>query len=220
MGFLTKNKRMILISALLFGTMALTEGSALHYHEREAKEKVSKLDYITGVLIESRTGLKKADEARLARLILSESEKYGLDPMLVLAVIKTESTYYNWARSHRGARGLMQIMPHTGRWAARKLALKWRGIRTLYDPYTNVKMGIFYLSALKKRYGGDTLLTLAAYNAGPTRLAAIIRKGRRPPSRYARSVLANYLRLRMDAGIIEEAPLKRAAIAGDGRLPS
>jgi soluble lytic murein transglycosylase-like protein len=146
--------------------------------------------YVLDVLRRSRTGLSSVEEAHLAEVILRESAAYEMDPLLVLALMKTESEFYNWSKSLKGAVGLMQILPSTGRALARELSLDWDGEGTLFNPYINVKMGIHYLSALNGRYN-DTATTLAAYNAGPTGAAYMARRGD-PPARFAARVLGNY----------------------------
>lgn len=90
----------------------------------------------------------------------------GVDPALVAAVILAESKFNETAASHRGARGLMQIMPETGTWIAEKM--KWRDFTPaqLADVRTNIRMGTWYLAYLLKVYQGNTVLALAAYNAG------------------------------------------------------
>lgn len=90
----------------------------------------------------------------------------GVDPALVAAVILAESKFNETAASHRGARGLMQIMPETGTWIAEKM--KWRDFtpEQLADVRTNIRMGTWYLAYLLKVYQGNTVLALAAYNAG------------------------------------------------------
>ena len=150
------------------------------------------LAYVMEILGNYRTGLSAIEELRLAEVILEESRNYNIDPLLVLALIRTESTFYNWSRSRRGAMGLMQIRPRTGKHLARELDLKWDGIETLLDPYTNVRLGVHYLSILRERFGDDLKKILAAYNYGPSYLKNRIRKGKRLPQRYANTVLANY----------------------------
>ena len=72
------------------------------------------ITYVRDVLKESRTGLGSLEEFKLAEVILFESVSHRIDPLFVLALIKTESTFYNWSRSDNGAVGLMQIRPATG----------------------------------------------------------------------------------------------------------
>lgn len=86
---------------------------------------------------------------------------HEIDPLLILSLIRQESAFNPEARSHVGARGLMQLMPATAR------ELK-RGVRTtqLVDPDLNLKLGIKYFKRLLKKYDGNLIHTLAAYNAG------------------------------------------------------
>ena len=156
------------------------------------------LAYITSVLEERITGLSLAQEQSLAVVILEESRAYSVDPLLVMAIIETESTYYNRARSNKGAIGLMQIMPATGVWVAEMLEVNWHGEPTLYDPHTNVRLGTMYFSMLRKRFDNDTHISLAAYNAGPTNVSARIRHGRTLPVVYADKVLKSYKELKED----------------------
>ncbi|MBI2413647.1 MAG: lytic transglycosylase domain-containing protein [Deltaproteobacteria bacterium] len=125
------------------------------------------LTYVRDVLKESRTGLGSLEELKLADVIFFESVSHKMDPLFVLALIKTESTFYNWSRSMNGAVGLMQIKPATGEELAEELDLKWKGEETLLNPYLNVKMGVHYFSNLMERYDDDAEVTLAAYNVGP-----------------------------------------------------
>lgn len=155
----------------------------------------SEADYILKILREHRTGLTLGEEEELAKIIVSESERNGLEPLFVLALIETESTFNNWAKSNKGALGLMQVRPRTGEYLAEELDIVWDGDRTLYDPYLNVKMGVHYLSLLVDKFGNDTEIALTAYNVGPTSVRAKIRKGHTLPKRYRTKVLSKYERL-------------------------
>jgi soluble lytic murein transglycosylase len=99
-------------------------------------------------------------------LVLRYSGEYGVDPYLVLALIRTESRFYPLASSRVGARGLMQIMPETGNWIAGQMKMEGYSEEKLYQPVYNIPMGIWYLSYLDKTFSGNLILTLAAYNAG------------------------------------------------------
>jgi soluble lytic murein transglycosylase-like protein len=125
-----------------------------------------------------------ASEIPFGRLIHEKSEKYGVDPALVAAVIEQESHFRPRARSHVGATGLMQLMPRTGR---------WMGARNLYDPEQNIDAGVKYIKYLDGRFKGDLTKTLAAYNAGEGN----VEKYRGvPPFRetrqYVQKVMQNY----------------------------
>ena len=136
------------------------------------------------------TGLKTSYIDDLPELIIHESKKYGHDPLLLTAVIITESSFNNWARSNRDAHGLMQIRPATGRELAAEVRVQWQGTPSLYDPETNITLGAYYLNKLFLRFG-DLGLALEAYNHGPSRLKGYLKKGHRP-KRYSRQVFKKY----------------------------
>ncbi len=94
------------------------------------------------------------------------SDKYNVDPYLVAAVIKVESGFRTDVHSHRGAVGLMQIMPNTARWISRQIDDKYFSIEKLHEPKTNIRYGVWYLSSLEREFEGNAILVLAAYNAG------------------------------------------------------
>ena len=125
--------------------------------------------------------------ARRAELMVKIQEmapKYDLDPALVLEVVRAESNFNPRARSHKGALGLMQLIPAT----ARRF-----GVKDPLDPEQNLRGGMAYLRWLLKRFDGDLSLTLAGYNAGE---AAVERHGGVPPYNetraYVGKILARY----------------------------
>ena len=91
-------------------------------------------------------------------IILDIAQKYGMDPVLIHSIIAVESDYNPFSVSHKGARGLMQLMPETAR---------DYGVKDLYDPRENIEGGVRFLKDLKQKYKGREDLVLAAYNAGP-----------------------------------------------------
>lgn len=91
---------------------------------------------------------------------------YELDPFLLAAMIKTESGFDPRAVSVSGARGLMQIMPETGQWIARQTGDPSFKPEILFDPDTSIRYGTWYVADLKREFGRDAVLVLAAYNAG------------------------------------------------------
>jgi soluble lytic murein transglycosylase-like protein len=95
--------------------------------------------------------------SELRRLVAEVSREHGVDPKLVDSLVRVESDYDPSAVSHRGAMGLMQLMPET----ARRLA-----VDDPFDPEANVRGGVREISRLIDRYAGNLQLALAAYNAG------------------------------------------------------
>ena len=103
---------------------------------------------------------------------MAESQKYGYDPLFLTALIITESSFYNWAKSNRGAHGLMQLKLATAVEVASETHLKWKGTPTLYDPQKNIALGAYYLNKMVTRFG-DLTLALEAYNQGPLAIEPI-----------------------------------------------
>jgi peptidoglycan lytic transglycosylase len=93
----------------------------------------------------------------------------AIDPLLVAAVVREESSYYPQARSRVGARGLMQLMPETARPMAQARRLSLGDGDLLDEPAANLELGSAYLGRLLREFG-DARLAVAAYNAGPTRV--------------------------------------------------
>ncbi|MBU1376243.1 MAG: lytic transglycosylase domain-containing protein [Alphaproteobacteria bacterium] len=92
----------------------------------------------------------------------------GAEPALVLAITRQESQFDPRVRSHAGARGMMQILPSTGRQVARRVGLAWRD-DLLWDAAANMQLGSRYLGDLTEGFGGSYVLAAAGYNAGPGR---------------------------------------------------
>ncbi len=97
------------------------------------------------------------------------SHEKGLDPFLVAGLIRQESTFNARVRSRAGARGLMQIMPATGKKIAREQRRRYRS-NELYDPEVNIRFGTHYLRKILDSFGGRIDYALASYNAGPHRV--------------------------------------------------
>jgi soluble lytic murein transglycosylase len=146
------------------------------------------------VISDYNTGLDETSAVQIPGWILAESRKYGYDPLFLTALIITESSFYNWAKSNRGAHGLMQLKPATAVALAVETSLKWKGTHTLYDPRENIALGAYYLNKMVARFG-DLTLALEAYNHGPSRLSRFLRRGHLP-HRYSGKVLKNYRKIR------------------------
>jgi soluble lytic murein transglycosylase-like protein len=127
-----------------------------------------------------------------AEAISTAADRYGLDPKLLHALVVVESAYRPDARSPVGASGLTQLMPAT----ASSL-----GVQDRFDPTQNVTGGAAYLARQMLRFG-DLRLALAAYNAGPGRVAEL---GRVPDiietRAYVAAVVDCYLALTVGRGV-------------------
>ncbi len=100
----------------------------------------------------------------------------GSDPFLIAAVIREESSFDFNAVSKAGAIGLMQLMPQTAERAARQLQFLEFEPEMLRDPRLNVRLGTWYMSRLLRRFEGNIVFAVAAYNAGPEAVSRWIRK--------------------------------------------
>jgi hypothetical protein len=138
-------------------------------------------------------------------IIHAKAQKYDVDPALVAAVVETESRFRTNARSQVGARGLMQLMPKTGRWL---------GAGNLYNAEQNVDAGAKYLKYLNRRFDGNLTKTIAAYNAGE---GNVRRYNGVPPFRetrsYVKKVMSRYEKRKQELKKFDDQ--HGAALAGD-----
>ncbi len=104
-----------------------------------------------------------------ASLLVSESKRQGLDPMLVASIIRQESAFDPRARSGADARGLMQVLPSVGRQMAPQLGIRAFEPVLLYQPEVNLRLGTVHLAGSLREYQ-HMVHALAAYNAGATRV--------------------------------------------------
>ncbi len=167
----------------------------------DLEERVKILDIIEEFKPGSETSsLDKEESRRLAEVIQEESKRYGYDPLLIMALIATESSFQTEVRSKVGATGLMQVMPRTGREIADNIEespwheegeFKYEGSNTLKDPIENIRIGAFHLARLIIKFG-DVKNGIRAYNQGETNISARLRKGQRLPRVYLRRVMSFY----------------------------
>ena len=100
-------------------------------------------------------------------LIEQSAAEFGVDPLLVLAMIRQESLFESVARSWASAHGLMQVIPSTGEYIAGKLGVTGFESQDLYRPVVSVRFGSFYLAEQMDLFDNDPYAALSAYNAGP-----------------------------------------------------
>jgi len=168
---------------------------------------------IDSVLAQRAPGLGLPLRRQLARAISEEAQAAGFDPLLILAVIHVESDFDEEARSPRGARGFMQILPGTLAYLAESEGLHLGAEEVEADAALCVRLGVRFLRRLQDQFG--TLdLALMAYNAGPTRVRQARLSGEPEPSRgYARRVQREYLRFRQGLGLEGDWALAARAAA-------
>jgi soluble lytic murein transglycosylase len=101
--------------------------------------------------------------------VVRRSQEIALDPAYVYGLIRQESRFVTDARSGVGAAGLMQVMPATARWTAKKLGIPGFNPDQLHDRDMNIAIGTGYLKLVLDNFGGSMPMAAAAYNAGPSR---------------------------------------------------
>jgi soluble lytic murein transglycosylase len=100
--------------------------------------------------------------------VVAQAREIGIDPAYIYGLIRQESRFIVDARSHVGASGLMQIMPTTARWTAKKIGLDYKPAM-IADREVNLKLGTAYLKLVLDDFQGSQAMAAAAYNAGPGR---------------------------------------------------
>ena len=135
---------------------------------------------------------KRINTSRLENQIIQASIKHRVDPLLIKAIIKTESNFNQFAVSSQGAQGLMQLMPET----ARDLQ-----VEDPFDAGQNIAAGTRYFRTLLDTFSGNIRLSLAAYNAGPGRVARLGSIPHIPETiKYVQTVLRHYQKYKHMAG--------------------
>lgn len=162
-------------------TMNVDEGMALNSVSSSESSSSSKL------LMGSNNGMNgfTTGDTVVDSYIVNSSRRYNVDPLLIYAQMHQESAFKKRATSHKGASGLMQLMPAT----ARRF-----GVTNIYDPEQNIDAGVKYMRWLLNKFNGDVVLALAGYNAGE---GAVMKYGNNvPPYRetreYVRRITGRY----------------------------
>jgi soluble lytic murein transglycosylase len=132
----------------------------------------------------------------IAYTIVKEAKYNHLDPYLILAIIKVESSFNITSVSHKGAMGLMQLKPTTAFYISEQISdINIANSNDLYDPILNLKIGINYLAYLRKKFDGNLKYAIIAYNIGPEKLRKIIEDEMPTPKRYYSSIQYNFKKL-------------------------
>ena len=161
--------------------MYIDESGVMHFTNTPTSN-----EYEYKIYIKERTAVSRNfhTTSKYDHFISDAAKQTGVDSRLLKAMIKAESDFDPRAVSHKGAMGLMQIMPEN---------FKMLDLENPFDPWQNIRAGAQYFKKLYERFNGKLALTLAAYNAGPT---AVDRYKRIPPyqetEEYVRRVLRYY----------------------------
>lgn len=142
-------------------------------------------------LKDTNTDIDNDTASRISRVVYEESMRHGLDYRLVLALMKIESNFKHDAVSSKGARGLLQVKPSVAKFVAQDAGIKWDGHKTLDEPDSNIRIGIYFFCQLLKDFK-NTSLALKAYNMGPTRLRGLPLKNIQPTRGFSGLVMNEY----------------------------
>jgi soluble lytic murein transglycosylase len=129
----------------------------------------------------------------LREQVLAQAREAGIDAAVVYGLIRQESRFITDVRSHVGASGLMQLMPETARWTARKIGLTYTPAM-INDSSVNLRLGAAYLKLVLDDFGGSLALATAAYNAGPNRPRRWREGAIMEPAAWAESIPINETR--------------------------
>lgn len=132
----------------------------------------------------------------ISKTIYEESIKYNFNPLLITAIIKTESNFDPEAVSDSYAYGLCQVRRFIAPELAENIGIKWEGAeKTLFDPVKNIKIGVYYLSMLNRNFN-DLKTAIIAYNQGPYNVQERLTNNQELSDTYVNKVLDYYANLR------------------------
>ncbi len=188
-------------------------------NEHQQKQRIEQLErrveIFDAVQDLSHASVGKPAQKKIAKVVDETSDQFGFDPYLLLAIMSTESTLRPWVHSNKGARGLMQLMPATGRSLAELVKQEPRliGLRdgetlpvlSIKDIESNIKLGTLYLTQLMMKYN-SLEEAIYAYNLGPTLYDKRKSSGGTVPKRYFKKIVTTYLKLTQERSA-EDQPM-------------
>ena len=148
------------------------------------------------IISENNTTLDSKSIYEIAKTIYEESIKYNFNPLLITAIIKTESDFNPKAVSDSYAYGLCQVRRFIAQELAENIGIEWDGAeKTLFDPIKNIQIGVYYLSILNRDFN-DVKTAVIAYNQGPYAVQEQLTNNQELPNNYVNKVLDYYANLR------------------------
>jgi hypothetical protein len=148
------------------------------------------------IISENNNTLDSKSIYEIAKTIYEESIKYNFNPLLITAIIKTESDFNPKAVSDSYAYGLCQVRRFIAPELAENIGIEWDGAeKTLFDPVKNIQIGVYYLSILNRDFN-DVKTAVIAYNQGPYAVQESLTNNQELPNNYVDKVLKYYANLR------------------------
>jgi soluble lytic murein transglycosylase len=155
----------------------------------EASQLASR--FILDIVRESLPAKYKKDAVRITAAIVDEANRYNMDPLFLVSVIKQESKFNPAAIGSVGEVGLMQIRPCTAKWLNDKFKIVKKV--KLHDPVNNIKIGAFYFDQLRDKFDQNSRWYISAYNMGVTKLKRKIANNEKPKI-YVQNVMRHYVK--------------------------
>ena len=190
--------------AILFVLIYLSQSVLIIYLVKEKfdlekqinfqRTRISELEeklQILQVIEDFQIGFNEEEKEELAEVIHSECKRYDYDPLFLMALIFTESSFKRGQVSPAGAEGLMQIRPFVGKSLADKIGIDWQDSTTLFEPELNVRMGSLHLFEMILKFK-DVRKAVISYNLGETALRDRVRLNKPLPKSYINKVMDNY----------------------------
>lgn len=159
-------------------------------------ERVEEMDGHVFELVEKSLPKKwKSQSEKIAQAIIDEAHKYSFDPVFLMAVIANESSFNPEIVGTSGEIGLMQILPKTAQWFAKKADLGMGRVteKTLRNPVKNIQIGAAYIAYLRGEFDAHGQLYLAAYNMGKVNVKRALAREIKPKD-YAGRVMNRYVK--------------------------
>ena len=182
------------ISLVALSLMAMGCAYQIKKHASAPLGTEAKAGGVKQILDQEAEHLSDHEKEEIKEVVLNVSEKYEMDPYLVLSVIHVESHFKPSAKSNRGALGLMQVKTVVVKELAKRPVGDFEKQQLLKDKTFNIHVGVSYLAYLLKRFKGDVNKALMAYNAGPTTVGLYYKNRPAPEGGYQGKVLKTYRR--------------------------
>jgi soluble lytic murein transglycosylase len=143
--------------------------------------------------------------------------RYDVDLTWVYGITRQESRFMHYAKSHAGAAGLMQLMPTTARWAAKRAGVNNYKRSMIYELETNITIGTYYLSYAADIMNGNKIMATAGYNAGPSRAKRWRANGPLEGAIYAETIPFNETRNYVQR-VMANAHMYAKQLAGSSKI--
>jgi soluble lytic murein transglycosylase-like protein len=196
MGFTLLFIYFVHVAAIIWLIRHYTEQQNQILEQKKTIEELQQKLKILDIIQEYQIGFTKDETDQLTEVVWNESQKFGIDPLLIMAVIIAESSFKkHQIAGEGGGEGLMQVKPSTARTVAERWGIKWPQQEGLANSGLNIRVGTAYLFELILKFK-DIKKAIIAYNMGESVTREYFYFGAAPPARYYNKVKRIYQQLR------------------------